>query len=317
MQARLTLTAAALAIGVIASAQTTRAPRLNPIIELLRQNKPVFGVTLPAAPARGAAPKSAAELARDTVAFTKIDFVFSNSMEAGVDRGLTAFAGYMSALGAAGALVKAPAPRLTHPVIVRTPRIATDPAKAIDDISRQLNLGVSGIMFGAVESADEVRQGIAAMRFASTGGTRPAGVGTAPRYWGMTDAQYRAKADLWPSNPDGELINWTVIETKAGVARVRDIAAVKGIGVLWAGEALRQAFITTEPDGQRVFDVDDWEGAVQQILAACREFKIPCGYPATAADIERRMGQGFTVFLMRWSDLGLQAIDLGRRAAGR
>ena len=66
-----------------------------------------------------------------------------------------------------------------------------------------------------------------------------------------------------------------------------------------------------------MFDVDDWEGAVQQILAACGEFRVPCGYPATAADIERRMSQGFTVFVLRWSDLGFQALDLGRRAGGR
>ena len=37
--------------------------------------------------------------------------------------------------------------------------IAPDPAKAAEDIGKQLNLGVSGIMFVGVESADEVKAG--------------------------------------------------------------------------------------------------------------------------------------------------------------
>ena len=251
MRSGIAFVAALLAISVIVSAQATPIARLNPIIELLQQNKPVFGLTLPAMPVRGAAP-------------TKADFVFGNAPE--VEKYLAA------------------APRPAHPVIGRAPRIATDRAGAIDSVNRQLGRGAVGVMFDGVESADEVRADLAAMRSAAKG---------------------------------GEPIYWTSIDTKAGVARVREIAAVKGIGALWAGEQLRQAFITREPNGERVFDVDDWEGAIQQILAACREFKIPCGYPATAADIERRMSQGFSVFLMRWSDLGLQAIDLGRRAGGR
>ena len=50
--------------------------------------------------------------------------------------------------------------------------IAPDPAKAVDAIGKQLNLGVSGIMFVSAESADEVKAGLAAMRFKSKGGTR-------------------------------------------------------------------------------------------------------------------------------------------------
>ena len=56
-----------------------------------------------------------------------------------------------------------------------------------------------------------------------------------PKYWGLSEKEYRAKADLWPLNPEGELINWVMIESKEGLAKVREIAAVKGIGVLWPG----------------------------------------------------------------------------------
>ena len=43
--------------------------------------------------------------------------------------------------------------------------------------------------------------------------------------------------------------------------------------------------------GQRTFDEQAWEAAIQQVLAACKEFDVACGYPASANDIELRMKQ--------------------------
>src|SRR5262245_929295 len=156
------------------------------------------------------------------------------------------------------------------------------------------------------------------MRFKSKGGTRPDDIGAAATHWNMTADQYRQKADLWPLNPSGELINWTIVESKEGLARVREIAAVKGIGVLWPGAGtLRGVFTTTGADGQRVFDETAWEAAIQQVLAACKEFNVPCGYPATPDNIEMRMQQGFSVFVMNWGDPGFKAVEIGRRVGGR
>jgi 4-hydroxy-2-oxoheptanedioate aldolase len=143
-------------------------------------------------------------------------------------------------------------------------------------------------------------------------------VGGAPGYWGLSEAEYRQKADLWPLGPDGELVNWTIVESREGLARVREIAAVPGIGVLWPGAGtLRGLFTTTGPDGQRVFDADGWEAAIQQVLAACKEFNVACGYPANENDIETRLQQGFSVFVMGWGEAGFRTVDAGRRAAGR
>src|SRR5580765_7777391 len=318
MRARVTLMLAGLTIaGAVVVAQTPRGGHLNPLIDLLAQNKPVFGLYAPASP-RGGPAKTAAELAKDTVAYDKSDFVFSGSMEGSVDRGLPAFTEFAAALGEAGALISGPPAKLIHPMVVKTQKIAPDPVKAIDNISRQLNVGVSGIMFVGVESTDEVTKGLAAMRFASNGGTRPDEVGTAPAFWGMTAAQYKTKADLWPLNPSGELINWTIVESKEGLAHVREIAAVKGIGVLWPGAGtLRGVFSTTNAAGERVLDTAGWENAIQQVLSACKEFHVPCGFPANANDIELRMKQGFSVFVMNWGDAGFKTVDAGRKAAGR
>src|SRR3954447_15637742 len=305
---------------IAGSAQTRQ--RLNPMIDLLEQKKPLFGVYWPQNPQgrRGAPPPADAVMrpqtdwARDALAYPKADFLFNGAMEGGVDRAIGGVSDFIKATGAAGALSKTPFPHFAHPLIVKAPKIAPDLAKGAADIGRELNLGVSGIMFVETESAAEVQAGINAMRFKSKGGTRPDDVGAAPAYWGMSEAQYKQKADLWPLNPDGELANWTIVESREGLAHVREIAAVKGISVLFPGAGtLRGVFTTTDADGKRTFDADGWEKAIQQVLAACKEFDVPCGYPATESDIETRIQQGFSVFIMNWGDPGFRAVDIGRR----
>jgi 4-hydroxy-2-oxoheptanedioate aldolase len=300
--------------------------RLNPMIDLLEQNKPMFGVYWPGNPQgrRGGPPpadavmKPASEWAKEALAYRNADFLFNGSMEGGVDRAIGGVTDFVKATADAGALTKTPFPRFPHPLMVKTPKIAPDTATAVKNISRELNLGVSGIMFVETESADEVRAGIAAMRFKSNGGTRSDDVGMAPSIWAMSEQEYKKKADLWPLNPDGELVNWTIVESKEGLAHVREIAQVKGIGVLWPGAGtLRGVFSTTNAAGERVLDQAGWEHAIQTVLAACKEFHVPCGFPATPADIEMRMKQGFSVFVMNWGDAGFKAVDLGRAASGR
>jgi 2-keto-3-deoxy-L-rhamnonate aldolase RhmA len=332
MRGRMWLAAVGAAvIGTAAIGQGEKRAHLNPMIALHAQKTPLFGLYAPSNPRaggrRGAAPdpavapvppppppKTPAELVKDALAYDKSDFVFNGSMEGGVDRAIGPFTDFVNALADAAP----PEVRWRHPLSVKTPEIAPDPAKAIDNISRQLNLGVSTIVFVGVESADEVKQGLAAMRLKANGGTRPDEVGSAPKYWGMTEAEYRKKADVWPLNPDGELTNWTIVESRPGLARVREIAAVKGISVLFPGAGtLRQVFTTTDAEGKRTFDAAGWEAAIQQVLAACKEFDVPCGYPATENDIEMRMKQGFSVFIMNWGDPGFRAIDTGRRVSGR
>lgn len=309
--------------GLLTVGVAQKKPHLNPVVRLLEQKQPVFGVYWPSngGGRRGGEPppaRPASDLAKDALAYTSADFLFSGSMEGGVDRGMPAYQEFVKALGDVAGPSKAPFFGLTRGIVVKTPKIATDPAKAIDNISRELNVGASGIMFVEAESAEEVRQGLAAMRFKSRGGTRPDDVGMAPGVWGMSEQEYRQKADLWPLNPDGELINWTIVESKEGLAHVREIAAVKGIGVLWPGAGtLRGVFSTTNAAGERVVDTVAHENAIQQVLAACKEFHVPCGYPATAADIETRLKQGFSVFVMNWGDAGFKAVEAGRKAAGR
>lgn len=326
---------AAIAAGV--TVVSAAGPRLNPMVSLLEAKQAVFGLYAPSARAgRGAAqpstPRTPADLAKETLAHPESDFIFDGNMEGGVDRGLPAYADFLTALLDHGLRVNTPKPHLTQSLVVKMQEIGTDYAKATEAIGKQLNAGVTTIMFVGVESAAEVRAGLKAMRFTGDGGTRdPKVLGNAPKVWGLSDKDYRERADLWPLEKDGELVNWTIVESKEGLAHVKEIAAVKGIGVLWPGAGtLRQVFSVPKmgadgkqemgPNGRGVTVLDQaaWEGAIQQVLSACQAAKVACGFPASNPDeVALRYTQGFRVFVAGWGDTGFNMVKHGRELAGR
>jgi len=332
----------------LAAQRSEQPPKpLNPMIALHVAKQPVFGLYAPSnpRPGRGAggavqagavqagavqpaaavtpapaplARKTPAELAREALAYGPSDFIFDGSMEHDFERGYPGFTAFVQGVAAAGS--RGADGRLRQPLVVKTPEIAPDPALARQRIARQLDLGVSTVVFVGVEHPDEVRTGLAAMRYPAKGGTRPDGVGTAPALWGVSEREYRERADVWPLNPQGELTGWAVVETRAGLARVREIAAVPGLAVLFPGAGtLRGVFTAVDSaTGERKFDAAGWEAAIQQVLAACKEFDVPCGYPANDPEtVEARMKQGFRVFIAGWGDGGFRAVEYGRRVAGR
>lgn len=326
-----------------------QARHLNPVIDLLANKQPVFGLYAPANPrvgggrGRGAGqagaaatgatppaaptpaapttpPKTPAELAKDAVAYRMADYIFDGGMESptNFDRAYESFSAFAKGMSDAGFVTPSPR-RITHPLFVKTPKLKADTLLSAQRIARQLNAGVSSISFVEVESAAELQQGIAMMRFKSRGGLRPDDVGDAPALWGMSEKEYKEKADVWPLNPNGELIPLAIVESKEGLAHVREIAQVKGLGILVPGAGtLGGVFSTPDSTGRRVRDEVAWEAAIQQVLAACKEFNVPCGFPANTPDVlEMRMKQGFTFFIIGWGENGFKAVDAGRRLSGR
>ena len=280
------------------------------------------GVTPAGAPAQPVAVKTPAQLASDAFAYKLSDFVFDGSMEGDFDRGYDSFLPFVNAVIEQGAVDKTGGyAHLSHPLVVKTHKISEDTIAAKAHIAKQLDLGVSTIAFVEMESATELKTGLNAMRFKSKGGTRPDNqVGMAPKLWGMSDAEYKAKADVWPLNPNGEITNWTIVETPTGLEHVREIAAVKGISVLLPGAGtLRGLYTTTDPvTKERKFDSVAWEAAIAKVLAACKEFNVPCGFPANdPATVEERRKQGFTMFIAGWGENGFKAMEYGRQTMGR
>jgi 4-hydroxy-2-oxoheptanedioate aldolase len=215
-------------------------------------------------------------------------------------------------MGQAGWIEKSSSPRMTHALAVKTPAVGPDSvyARSIENVSKQLNAGASILNFVKLESADELRRGIAAMRFKSKGGTRPDDVGSAPAYWGLTEAQYREKADVWPLNPNGELVAAPIVESRLGVENIREIAAVKGVGVVVIGAGTLNGVYRGDTPG--------FEAAVAKILAACKEFNVACGYPVDERNVDEIVKRGFNfLIIQQWGEGAFRTVDLGKKAGGR
>ena len=137
----------------------------------------------------------------------------------------------------------------------------------------------------------------------------------APRYWGLSPQEYFDAADLWPLDPNGDLLLTAIIEDEEGVKNIRDILrGVKGIGAIWMEHfdlALSQGARVGEPFPQQ-------EEPLLKVLEACKEFDVPCGVGANdAAEAELRVEQGFRIIITGMFRPDNSILDAGRRAAGR
>jgi 4-hydroxy-2-oxoheptanedioate aldolase len=319
------LVLALLASPAAVHAQAQSPDRINPMIALHEKGLPVFGVAhvpfVAGGRGRGAgggvdgqsapAQPDLAAVARETVAYRLGDYELNTWSSPNAAR----YADYMKAILAAGGSAR------NHPFVAKIPIVKDDPEGARLRIYEQLNAGQMGLSMQRVESPEEVRQVVSAMRFKSKGGTRPEeGIELAAAYWGLTPAQYLEKADVWPINPNGELLIRVIIESKEGLQNLRAIAAEPGVGGLTVGiGTLGGVFTSTNAAGERVRDQAAIDKAVADILAACREFSVPCGHPANnPAEMERLMKMGFNTLVMQSrNQAAFDAVVTGRRLSGR
>ena len=187
--------------------------------------------------------------------------------------------------------------------IVRIPFAERNAPQAV--VKQLLDAGVFGVMFPDIETKEQAMTAISSMRFAQPAGAidaepvglRGSGSGSAPGYWGLSEDDYRSRADVWPLDASGKLVAMLQIETLAGIEHLDEILAVPGISVIFLGPTdLATSAGEDGPNAPRV------EALVQEVLQACLEKNIPCGYPIVAptredADREtaRRLREGFKV----------------------
>ncbi len=162
------------------------------------------------------------------------------------------------------------------PIALRVPPVRDDPAAAREHVAEGLEAGVASIVFPHVVSREDASTAVGSMG-----------------------------AELWPGNPDGSLVAMLIVEDREGIANVRDVVSTPGVSVVFAGPGdLGRAY---EGDEEAV------ENAIQTVLAACKEFDVPCGITAGVDDIAERLEQGFRVIIVTEAE----AIPVGKRAAGR
>ncbi|MDA1080292.1 MAG: aldolase/citrate lyase family protein [Gemmatimonadetes bacterium] len=325
------------------AASRTTTDRMNRMIPLIEQGLPILGLNNPAyAAGRGgrgqgagggrggrggrgagaadgaasaaAAPTPAPDIdavARETAGYMLGDYVLNTYSPASVEQYRT----YMMAIVAAGGSAR------THPFAAKIPIMHDNVASTTQRMIDQLNDGQVMVVMQEVETTEEIDQAIAGMRFTSKGGSRPeSGFERAAAYWGMTPAQYMQKADVWPLNRNGELLINIIIESREGVANARALSAHPAAAVVTVGAGtLGGVFTSTNAEGQRVRDQVGFDAAVASILAACKEAKKSCGYPANnPAEVEKLMKDGWDFLIMQRRDqAAFDAVLTGRRLSER
>ena len=135
----------------------------------------------------------------------------------------------------------------------------------------------------------------------------------AAHHWGVSGDAYYDLADLWPLDPDGELLLLGIVESARGVENLPDILReVKGIGAIWAGSGDLAVSLGCRGDT----DHPEVEAAVQRIRETCRRAGVPCGGLASRGfPVEARLEQGFELIILP-PTAGAE-LERGRRAAGR
>ena len=189
-------------------------------------------------------------------------------------------------------------------------------------VKQALDAGPYGVVFPKVETVDDALAAVSSARYPQVPGSpdaEPAGVrgwwpGPAARYWGLSSArEYFDAADLWPLDPDGEMLVLALIETPKGVKNLRDILRqAKGIGVVWCGAG--DLSVGMGYPGQSAHP--KVEEACLQALAVCKEFGVPCLTSAGAGDAEKKLEQGYRLLTIA-PDWATEKLQKARKLAGR
>jgi 4-hydroxy-2-oxoheptanedioate aldolase len=158
-----------------------------------------------------------------------------------------------------------------------------------------LDGGAFGVLVPHCDERKDVVNGAMAMRyppFLNDPAPSPRGVrgaGGAPASWGLGGAQYIRVADLWPLDPQGELLYAPMVESRAVISQLESVLNVPGVGALFIGPADLHADMGYA--GQS--GVPEVEAQIQSALAKARAAGIAIGITTGAADVQLRLDQGF------------------------
>ncbi len=209
------------------------------------------------------------------------------------------------------------------PAVTPLVRIPPNGAEMNQWIAKQvLDAGVYGVVWPHVSTVEEAYNAVAACRYPrpkSASNYEPEGQrGDAPlaaaRYWGLTQQEYYAKADVWPLNPQGELIVILMCEEVKAIDNLpRILKEVPGIGIILIGEG----DLSQNLGYPREYDHPAVVEAMTAIRRICDEHGIPCGHPHVEAhNVDKVLAQGYR-FLMTAPVRSFAVLDTCRKRLGR
>jgi 4-hydroxy-2-oxoheptanedioate aldolase len=166
-------------------------------------------------------------------------------------------------------------------------------------VKQALDIGLMGVIFNGVDTKDQAVTAIRTMRYPPLRGAprrEPIGIrgmstAAASYAWGVSGAEYERRADVWPLNPDGDLLATIMIESVEGLENLDAIASVPGVGALFLGAGSDLSRSIGVP-----ISSPEVEAAFQRVLKACKAHKVACAITAgNTDDIVRRVKEGWTI----------------------
>src|SRR5260370_2846148 len=191
-------------------------------------------------------------------------------------------------------------------------------------VKQALDIGLMGVIFNGIDNAEQALLAVRNMRYPQRktskypdpSGLRGCAPGVAVWSWGVSATEYERRADVWPLNPDGDLLAIMMSEASEGLKNADAIAAVPGVGAIFvgAGGDLHQ-YLGVESNSPEV------EQAFQTILKACLAHNVACGITALSGqDIARRLAEGWKMIrttngaVVQWRGSPAGREDLHRAA---
>ena len=185
-----------------------------------------------------------------------------------------------------------------------------------------LDIGAYGVVWPRVSTVEQARNAVGACRYPrprSAADDEPEGLrGDSPvsavRYWGVTQQEYYAKADVWPLSPHGEILVIIMCEEVNAIDNLPQILKqVPGIGVVLIGEGdLSQSL-----GFPRQYDHPAVVEAMTAIRRVCKEHGVPCGHPHVDAHNARKIVEEGYRFLMAAPARTFAGLDACRQVTGR
>lgn len=184
-----------------------------------------------------------------------------------------------------------------------------------------LDRGVYGVVWPHVATVEQAYNAVGSCRYGrpknaplyEPRGVRGDGPASAARYWGLSQADYYTKADVWPLAPHGEILVGLMCESTQAIENLDDILAnVPGIGLILIGEG----DLSQELGFARQYEHPVVVDAMRKIVEICHKHKVAVGNPhTTAKNVQRLLDEGYK-FLMSAPSRSYGVVGQGRELAG-
>ena len=256
---------------------------LNPIIARLAEGQPFYGLITS---------DFSLSRARQAARARGVDFIYADMEHTPLD--LPALHRFLLGMTDRAAIISK---GNLQPNVALLMRAAPEVEQTQWIVQQALDMGLHGFIYSGVETAEQAKLAVSYMRYPAARGSkypepagkRGSGPGIAQWVWGVSGEQFRRHADLWPLNPEGDLIAIVMVETVSGMENMDAIMSTPGVGAVFIGAAgdisVSMGLPRSDPQVEQ---------ARQNVLAACKRHNVACGITVTSgADLVKRVKEGW------------------------